>query len=48
MIWGAVGHNFKSELNFVPPHVTIDGDYYFDEIILNFVAQADAVHPQYD
>jgi hypothetical protein len=32
----------------VPPNVTIDGDCYFDGIILNFVGQVDAVHPEHD
>jgi hypothetical protein len=33
----------KSALHFVSPSVTIDGDCYFDEIILNFVT-ADVVN----
>lgn len=31
MIWGAIGHNFKSKLVFIQGNVT--GDVYFDEII---------------
>jgi hypothetical protein len=48
LVWGAVGQNFKSELHIVPANATIDGDYYFDGIILGFVEQADEAHPRFD
>jgi hypothetical protein len=49
MIWGAVGFNFKSSLHFVPVNQTIDGEYYFENIINSgFLEEVDALHTDYD
>jgi hypothetical protein len=49
LVWGAIGHSFKSELHIVPANVTIDGTYYFEDIVLGgFIDQADAAYPHYD
>jgi hypothetical protein len=36
----------KSDLHFVPVNQTADGEYYSESIILDFISQADAAHPE--
>jgi hypothetical protein len=49
LVWGAIWHNFKSELHIIPANVTIDGTHHFEDIVLGcFIDQADAVYPHYD
>jgi enamine deaminase RidA (YjgF/YER057c/UK114 family) len=47
MVWGAIGHNFKSSLHFCSG--TVNGEYYYDEIIGGgFLDEADAAFGHMD